>query len=91
MRLIDADALVKQIESPYTEYSIMIHLRRAIKDFIDSAPTIDAIEVVRCKDCIWFNKGENEVDSWTSCTAFAGVYLHVDDDHFCSHGERREP
>ena len=41
MRLIDADALKKQIESPYTEYPIMIQLRRAIKGFIDSAPTIE--------------------------------------------------
>ena len=67
-RLIDADALIKQIESPYTEYPIMIQLRRAIKDFIDSAPTIDAVEVVRgewkvsCKDSICSVCGKDEAE-----------------------------
>ena len=42
------DALKKQVESPYTEYPIMIQIRRVLKDFIDEAPTID---IVFCKEC----------------------------------------
>ena len=44
MRLIDADERKQQIESPYTEYPIMIQIRKALKDFIDDAPTIDPIK-----------------------------------------------
>lgn len=46
-----------------------------------STPTVDAVPVVRCKDCQWF---END--------GYHCVYLNtwVDEDHFCSCGERRE-
>ena len=44
MRLIDANALKQQVESPYTEYPIMIQIRKALKDFIDEAPTIDPVK-----------------------------------------------
>ena len=85
-RLIDADALMKQIESPYTEYPIMIHLRRAIKDFIDSAPTIDAVSVVRCRECIHFdgfncNRFGEPAECSNPCSD--------DGNDFCSYGERR--
>ena len=67
MRPIDADALIKQINNPYTEYPIMIQIRRAIKEFINSAPTIEPkcgewlIEKTlydnynyRCSCCNWY-------------------------------------
>ena len=41
-RLIDADTLFRQIDSPYTEYPVIIQIRRAIKEMIDDAPTVDA-------------------------------------------------
>lgn len=46
------------------------------------APAVDAVEVVRCKECIWFNK--------------PGCSIHIVDDSdkpkendFCSFGERK--
>jgi len=42
MRLIDADKLVQQVESPYTEYPVMIEIRKAIMKMIQEAPTVDA-------------------------------------------------
>lgn len=44
MRLIDADERKQQVESPYTEYPIMIQIRKALKDFIDDAQTIDPVK-----------------------------------------------
>ena len=77
MRLIDADALLKDINDyPYG-------YRGMIKDTIARQPTVDAVEVIRCKDCKW--RGE------PGCA----VYI-VDesdrpkDDDFCSWGERKE-
>ena len=58
MRLIDADALKERLkeycidgdEQAMQWYDIM-----GIDEAIDNAPTIDAVEVVRCKDCASFH------------------------------------
>lgn len=90
MRPINADNLIEQIESPYTEHPIMIQIRHAIKEMIDSAPTIDAVPVVRCKACKWWKKNY----SWSTgefmvCVREAYEPLRNGED-FCSYGERRD-
>ena len=45
---------------------------------LEEAPTIDAVEVVRCKDCKYWNNGD--------CYR---LELSRPDD-FCSYGERKE-
>ena len=51
-------------------------------------PTADVVEVVRCKDCVWF--APNNGGLWYGC---AFDTRHPDDvpkpDDFCSSGERR--
>lgn len=77
MRLIDADALTrhKQLEAmgngKYEDVEVVY------ANDIDNAPTIDAVPVVRCKDCIgWIN---HVCSNTTDITNF---------DDFCSYGER---
>lgn len=49
-------------------------------DVIERAPAVDAVPVVRCKDCK--NKG--------MCCHHNGRYVgQFDDDDFCSYGERK--
>ena len=43
----------------------------------------DMVEVVRCKDCRWYQKGKNEVDSWQWCMV---KHCDVRDDDYCSYG-----
>lgn len=52
---------------------------------IENAPTVDAEEVVRCKDCARCKKGYCTIrkDSW-------GAALLVGEHDFCSDGERKE-
>jgi hypothetical protein len=50
MRLIDADALKKDAQDT-REFQIDLGGVWDVKCLIDDAPTIDAIPVVRCKDC----------------------------------------
>lgn len=86
-RLIDAEALKTHVRFVYKftdekEYKLLV-------DMIENAPTIDAVEIVRCKDCKYafagnFFKGlackkypKNNTDVTT-----------VKDDHFCAYGER---
>lgn len=80
MRLIDADAL-KGKES----YIMMTTLDTCfgsakifLTETIDNAPTVDAVPVVRCRDCVHFNGHECE------------DFRKVDPDDFCSDGDRRE-
>lgn len=82
-RLIDAEALVKALldRSFYPT---------AVRRAIEKAPTIDAVPVVRCKDC----KHRRDDEDY-ACGHYCvrrphnGGYLCEDDD-YCSYGERRE-
>ena len=57
---------------------------RALNDL----PTVDAVPVVRCKDCKFWNKGKLLYGSdLCNCKAHGGYFLP---DDFCSDGERRE-
>lgn len=74
MRLIDADKLL--------EYEIVLNenmeLKMVASQFIRTAPTIDAVPVVRCKDCKYWDGGD--------CYRLG---LSLPDD-FCSYGKREE-
>lgn len=50
----------------------------------------DVVEVVRCKDCKWQDKGKNECESWNMCRHNVIEYFAIYDEHFCAWGERRE-
>lgn len=50
---------------------------------IDSIPGVDAVEVVRCKDCKQFYATKH-------CYMCHWWNMVVRDDDFCSYGERRE-
>lgn len=49
-----------------------------------NVPTIDAVLVVRCKDCIHWYRGYGE----NKCLEFADIPLEPND--FCSRGERKD-
>ena len=47
---------------------------------------IEAVPIVRCKECIYWKSGENECDKWEHCILHnicIGPYS------FCSYGERK--
>ena len=50
----------------------------------------DVVEVVRCRECKYQSKGENESESWNLCGFRPWLYVPTSDDHFCSYGERGE-
>jgi Pyruvate/2-oxoacid:ferredoxin oxidoreductase delta subunit len=53
-----------------------------------NAPVIDAVEVVRCKDCKHFCPYEGE-EHKGDCAELVGLESCVYEDDFCSYGERR--
>ena len=52
---------------------------------VESRPTVDAVEVVRCRDC---KHKEGEQPGMVYCPMMVGSW--VADDHFCKWAERRE-
>lgn len=87
MRLIDADALLNYEGKCYDEDD---HLLYAVGTrTIMRMPTIDAVPVVRCKDCKRFKRyGIFRGYTIGLCEEDAGHPRSVELDDFCSHGER---
>ena len=51
---------------------------------IEDASDVDVVEVVRCKDCRYYNSEEKE------CLDLFGHGRRWEEDDFCSYAERRE-
>ena len=89
-RLIDAKALKKVIMAePWKDQINAVRLTEDyINIIIDEQPPVDAVEVVRCKDCILFCPEEIRKLYDTEKYCMRTGWLCNDDD-FCSYGERR--
>ena len=46
-------------------------------------------EIIRCKDCRYQCKGQNECETWNLCGYRPWQYTPTTDEHFCSYAERR--
>ena len=96
MRLIDADNLAPDICDAEIEYGTKpVHFSA---NAIDFAPTIDAVPVVRCRECKHHrDKNEQEqqylVEDILICTSpdvTDDCWSAVWPDHFCSYGKQKE-
>ena len=86
-RLIDADALkTKAIRcETFKLTDAPVFLKAVGTKEIDRAPTIDAVPVVRCKDCKWLY---DEMDDYC-CRSHRGL-VRICENSFCSYGERKD-
>lgn len=87
MRLIDADALFYKLynTNPATEGHFGDGVVQAM-GFILNAPTIDAVPVVRCKDCKHGEIDDPDFPSQYYCHSGCGWNK---DDFYCAYGERK--
>ena len=95
MRLIDADALESKItkekdavvshDTYGTGYNNGLAMAHALAVM---SPTIDAVPVVRCKDCIHYYDGAC-LKIYSDGAASAYAWQDRDAEDFCSYGERR--
>ena len=61
-RLIDADKLLQQIKFDYDlDYGETLIDPRDFADAVCNSPTVDAVPVVRCRDCIHRQGDENPI------------------------------
>lgn len=67
-------------------------LSREIDKVIKATPSVDAVPVVRCKDCAYVSRF---TDGHMECRLLSGLrpvpctYVTMEEDDFCSYGERR--
>lgn len=88
MRLIDADRAMEIVRDQGIAHPNAYHLTNYAMLILREAPTVDAVEVVRCweckhrgtDDCIFHTNGE---------PADEELLLKLDND-FCSYGKRKE-
>ena len=93
-RLIDVNKVINSMqkcldESPDKKHSVGYFAFESIIECLKQEPTIDAVEVVRCRDC---------KHAWIHPCGY--VYCHRDGrnayemtfniDSFCNYGERKE-
>lgn len=83
MRLIDLDSEYIQ----ETLYRRAFKTRQDIEEWLNNAPTIDAVPVVRCKYCI----RRYDTDECPMCFLIEGKYYeYTNGNGFCDRGERKE-
>lgn len=85
MRLGDLDALYQRVKRSTASKTVKV-LAEVI---INTAPIIDAVPVVRCRECKhWTGVALGMRCKWYSFPPNAWVYSQPDD--FCSRGQRKE-
>lgn len=92
MRLIDSDK-VDPSEIFVIGLTHRSDFENAVKQLLYQQPIIDAVPVVRCRDCKWFDLYEMECINNAVSTDHEGgasYSLNFDLDDFCSFGERKE-
>lgn len=79
------------IITPFTESyelrALKAALRMTIKR-IEKASAVDAVEVVRCKDCIGKSTWYNDAEYGFFICGMSGMYPRGEND-YCSYGERK--
>mgnify|MGYP004651717861 CR=1 FL=1 len=85
MRLIDAYEL-KELRDKYIHGEVSFD---GEYDLIDKCPAVDAVPVVRCKDCKHYELGVC-LKIYTDGNVHAEAWQVRRPDDFCSYGERKE-
>lgn len=81
MRLIDATNLIADLNRFAPE-----HYSRSVDLIIEKQPTVDAVPVIRCCDCIHFEYFEDQFTQMTHCDVHDRCTDYTD---YCSWAERK--
>ena len=98
-RFINIDGYRKLFDEEYKETKKLIeqgetHLDNLAEGFheasqvIDRIPTDDVVQVIRCKDCLYF---EYKIGSYGTCEHWHTNSQDIFDLHFCGYAEPRTP
>lgn len=87
MRLIDADAFLERMSHTDRFFGVVYD--------INDAPTVDAVPVIRCRECKHCRNMPNGLcylytEPYDNERGYKGEAVCVEPDDFCSCGERRQ-
>ena len=91
-RLIDADELIDFIDAGHLRHpGELCYSETDVVNLLLHAPTVDAVEVVRCRDCKhWLKFDSSLIGAVMCCTGQGSVNIQKQPDDFCSCGERKD-
>ena len=91
MRLIDADRAMEIVHDQGIAHPNAYHLTNYAMLILREASTVDAVEVVRCRECKHY-KPQKKSAHWENRTNYCNriVTVKVQPYDFCSYGERKE-
>ena len=82
MRLIDADRAIEIVRNRGISHPNAYHLTNYATLILRESPTVDAVEVVRCRDCAAPH------NKYTGCPKLNG--LVTPPDFYCPFGKRKD-
>ena len=85
-RLIDANRALEIVHEQGIAHPNAYHLTNYATLILREAPTVDAVEVVRCRECKHCDPENHHCDHHMGTAA----PLRRKPDDFCSYGERKE-
>ena len=93
-RLIDANRAMEIVRNQGIAHPNAYHLTNYATLILREAPTVDAVEVVRCRECMhWKPTGSKAGNSFSDMEYIGGCeftnYCRRESD-FCSYGERKD-
>lgn len=83
-RYIDADRALTKAHELFMQPNIELW---QVCNLIENAPAADVAEVVRCKECIYWENGKGYTPY---CNHPDSMLMDTNADDFCSYGERKE-
>ena len=96
MRIIDADAMKRVYQEVLCNHVACIDCSFFMGDkycrfetMLSEAPTVDAVPVVRCRDCKHYATADFDGNILCGCTLHSAM-VDITPDSFCSYGERKE-
>ena len=90
MRPIDADALTKDLTYDFTGHPLHGNMKTSmgnIRAMILAQPTIDAVPVVRCRECRYYPTAKVNEKGFLICPASG---MEITETDYCSYGERMD-
>ena len=87
--LIDVNSLIEDLELlAKHEDSLRQSVILGVVHTIKARSTVDAVEVVRCKDCKYGEVDDADLPTQYLCNYHGADWN--DENHFCSYGERKD-
>ena len=88
MRLIDVDGLIDFIDMGHLRSPMEICFsERDVVDMLERRPTVDAVPVVKCRECIQGEADDPDFPDQYYCHAGCGWNKG---NFYCAYGERKE-